>query len=140
MICYTIYINTCYLKPITNYMLHSSEIHSNDIIHNKKLTVYVISVAGTDSYAISQVSGVKLVLYWIVYRKIGARLSPIGSQWIVATCLLQRILFRFGAFGTSVKKKKMQFCFTSNFKIPLDKTLKLMLGKKCNISHGFVQL
>jgi len=68
-----------------------------------RLTVYVMSVAGIESYAISHVSGVKLVLNWIVYRRIGARLSPIGSQWIDASRLLQLTLFSFGAFGTSIK-------------------------------------
>jgi uncharacterized membrane protein len=70
-----------------------------------RLTVYVISVAGIESNAISQVSGVKLVLNWIVYRRIGARLSPNGSQLIDASRLLQLTLLSFGAFGTSTKNK-----------------------------------
>jgi uncharacterized membrane protein len=80
------------------------------------LTVYVISVAGIESYAISHVSGVKLVLNWIVYRRIGARLSPIGSQLIDASRLLQLTLLSFGAFGTSIKNKNAISFYEQIFK------------------------
>jgi hypothetical protein len=83
--------------------------------------VYVISVAGTESNAISHVSGVKLVLCWIVYRRIGARLSPIGSQWIDASRLLQVTLLSFGAFGTSIKNNAISF-YKQFFSILLCKT------------------
>ena len=51
--------------------------------------------------AVSQVSGVKVVLYWILYVKIGALLSPIGVQSTVASLAPQLIHFRAGGLGTS---------------------------------------
>lgn len=64
-----------------------------------------MSLAGTCSTAFSQVSGVKLVLYWIMNPKMGARLSPIGCQLIVASFWLHSTLRILGAFGTSGVQK-----------------------------------
>ena len=100
-----------------------------------RLTVYVISVAGIESYAISHVSGVKLVLNWIVYRRIGARLSPIGSQLIDASRLLQLTLLSFGPFGTSIKNKntisfsQQVFKYFSTKLLCLEKTLQPVVGQ-----------
>jgi hypothetical protein len=70
-----------------------------------------------------------------VYRRIGARLSPIGSQWIDASRLLQLTLLSLGAFGTSIKNKNTISFYQQIFKyfytklLCLDKTLHPVVGQ-----------
>jgi len=89
------------------------------------------------------VSGVKLVLNWIVYRRIGARLSPIGSQWIDASRLLQVTLLSFGAFGTSITNKNTVSFYQQIFKYSYTKLLcleKMLLGSYLLSLNAEIQL
>jgi hypothetical protein len=81
------------------------------------------------------VSGVKLVLNWIVNRRIGARLSPNGSQLIDASRLLQVTLLSFGPFGTSIKNKNAISFLSAFFKFFYTKLLCLE-EKCCNLFWG----